>query len=108
MRQERGHFNLIHHDSGFKADIYLANQSEFYNWAFENRTQIELLNSKIYIAPIEFVIINKLDYYNQGKSEKHIQDIKGIISNSSNLIDWKIVQKEAKLRGIEKLLELFN
>ncbi len=32
LRAQRGHFNLIHHESGFKADIYLANRDEFHRW----------------------------------------------------------------------------
>jgi hypothetical protein len=36
-RPEQGHFNLIHHHSIYKADIYIATGSEFERWAFKNR-----------------------------------------------------------------------
>ena len=31
-REQRGHFNLIHHDTGFKADIYLMGRDELHEW----------------------------------------------------------------------------
>jgi hypothetical protein len=31
-RRQRGHFNLIHHDTGFKADIYPAGHEHLARW----------------------------------------------------------------------------
>lgn len=31
-RASRGHFNLIHHDTGYRADIYLAGSDPFQQW----------------------------------------------------------------------------
>ena len=33
-REQRGHFNLIHHDSGFKADIYVAGHDALHGGAW--------------------------------------------------------------------------
>jgi hypothetical protein len=40
-RTERGHFNLIHYESGFKADIYLTGKDEFQKWALINKKEIQ-------------------------------------------------------------------
>src|SRR5713226_9464611 len=33
-REERGHFNIIHVETGFKADLYLTRRDELNAWAF--------------------------------------------------------------------------
>ena len=93
-RTIRGHFNLIHHETGFKADIYFTGKDEFQQWALKNRKSIEYSELEIYIAPPEYVIIKKLEFYKEGKSHKHISDIQGILANSNELIDHKFLQKK--------------
>ena len=34
-REIRGHCNIIHHETGFKADIYFAGENELQLWAIE-------------------------------------------------------------------------
>ncbi len=31
-RRQRGHFNFIHHQTGYKADVYLLGKDELYHW----------------------------------------------------------------------------
>ncbi|MDY0082627.1 MAG: hypothetical protein RBR74_05540 [Ignavibacteriaceae bacterium] len=101
-RTSRGHFNLIHHDSGFKADIYLTGNSEFQQWAIQNSRQIDFAGSKINIAPIEYVIIMKLVFYKEGRAQKHILDIRSMINNSSDLIDYNLLQKLISEKGLNE------
>jgi len=86
-RSERGHFNLIHHETGFKADVYLVGRQEFLAWAIENARPIEFLNTIMNVAPIEYVIIKKLEYYREGGSAKHLSDIKNMLNISQDEID---------------------
>ena len=41
-RDTRGMFNLIHHASQFKADIYLAARDPLHAWALKHRRRISL------------------------------------------------------------------
>jgi hypothetical protein len=41
-RAQRGHFNLIHHESGFKADIYLAGADSLHVWGLAHRHIAEI------------------------------------------------------------------
>ncbi len=91
-RPFRGHFNLIHHESGFKADIYLSGKDTLHKWAIENRKRYKLGNCDIWVAPPEYVILRKLEYYKEGKSDKHLTDIKNILEISSDIIDFKKLQ----------------
>ena len=34
-RSQKGHFNIIHHKTGFKADIYLVGKDKLQRWAME-------------------------------------------------------------------------
>jgi hypothetical protein len=95
-----GHFNLIHHESGFKADIYLAGADKLQIWAMKNARQVEFEDSTIFIAPPEYIIINKLEFYREGKSQKHLTDIKGIVNNSSELIDFELLNDLIKEKSL--------
>ena len=104
-RQQRGHFNLIHHETGFKADIYIAPHDSFYQWAFENINSIPIGEESIRVAPPEYVLINKLTYFREGGSHKHLDDIRGMIERSENNLDWQIIEAEAARRGLQKELK---
>src|SRR5687767_12912630 len=39
-KEQRGHFNLIHHETGFKADIYTMGRDELHVWGLANARQI--------------------------------------------------------------------
>ena len=85
-RGGRGHCNLIHHASGFKADIYVA-YDQLHRWALDHRRTEVIDGVSIAFAPIEYVILRKLEYYREGKSEKHVRDIRGMLDVSADQID---------------------
>ena len=43
------------------------------------------------VAPIEYVIIKKLEFYKEGNSHKHIEDIKNMLICSGELIDHNLL-----------------
>jgi len=99
-RSARGHFNLIHHETGFKADIYLIVREELQLWAMQNSKQIDFAGSKINIAPPEYVIIKKLEFFKEGNAQKHLSDIKSILVNSNELIDYVYLNKLIDEKGL--------
>jgi hypothetical protein len=87
-RRRRGHFNLIHHETGHKADIYLADDDPLHVWGFSKRRRIALAQDKaLWVAPPEYVILRKLEYFKEGGSEKHRNDIQGILEASGDSLD---------------------
>jgi len=92
-KDNRGHCNILHHNTGFKADIYFAGRDEFQNWALKNTKTLEFMGENLRLAPIEYVIIKKLEYYKEGKSQKHLVDIKSIIVNSEEDINWELLKQ---------------
>ncbi len=100
-REQRGHFNLIHHDSGFKADIYLTGRDELHVWGMANTRAASLGEDRVMIAPPEYVMIRKLQFYREGQSQKHLRDISRMLSSLGD--DWdrgpllNMIQKERLL-----------
>lgn len=102
-RVSQGHFNLIHHETGFKADIYLVGKNEFQIWAMENKVEIEFLGGIIYVAPVEYVIIKKMEFYKESKNQKHLIDIKGILENSKDQIHISFLENKISEFGLEDI-----
>jgi hypothetical protein len=107
-REQRGHFNIIHMDTSFKADVYPTGRDEFNGWAFRNKRKIDFQGEVLILAPPEYVIVRKLEYFREGGSEKHLRDIRGMLNVSGELINrddlnfWiqrLSVQNEWKLVG---------
>lgn len=87
-----GSFNLIHQNSGIKIDIILLNQTEFYQSEFQRRRKVSLLPGlEVHIASPEDIIIKKLDFFREGGSEKHLNDIREILIETP--IDEEYLQK---------------
>ena len=101
-RPLRGHFNLIHHETGFKADIYASGKDELHRWGLKNRNRVDVENNEFWLAPVEYVILRKLEYFREGGSEKHMRDIAGILALSSDQIDLKVLEEKIKERLLEK------
>jgi hypothetical protein len=108
-RDTHGHFNLIHPASGFKADIYPASDEPLNEWAFQHRKREDMGDGlKIWIAPPEYVIIRKLEYFREGGSEKHLRDIKSMLSLSGNELDRTFLEAELQKRGLTAEWERLN
>jgi len=97
-RPEHGHFNLIHHHSIYKADIYIATGSEFERWAFENRRSLAAGETPVWLAPPEFVILHKLEFFREGGSEKHLRDIRGMLAVTE--MDLSLLEREIAQRNL--------
>jgi hypothetical protein len=102
LKTVRGHCNIIHNETGFKADIYFCGIDEFQKWAVTNAKYFNFNNTKIAAAPPEYVIVKKLEFYKEGKSSKHLEDIKVIISNSKDLINFSVLEKFISEFGLKK------
>ena len=86
-RESRGHFNIIHADSGLKADFYAAGREDLHAYAFRNARKYAAGETTISLAPPEYVIVRKLEYYREGGSEKHLRDIRGMLAVSGELLN---------------------
>ncbi len=101
-RDYRGHFNLIHHGTGFKADVYLSGKDELHKWAMANRQSSEYEENVLWLAPIEYVILRKLEYYREGGSGKHLRDIRSMLDISADRIDSAFLESKIQEFDLER------
>lgn len=99
-RESRGHFNLIHHGTGMKADVYLTARDPLHRWGLANRRRIPFGDGELAVAPPEYVIVRKLEFWSEGGSEKHIRDIRAMLAADAPL-DRGFLAAELRRRGLE-------
>jgi hypothetical protein len=99
-RGHRGHCNLIDHATGFKADIYIA-FDELHAWALAHRQRIVDGALTMSVAPIEYVIVRKLEYFREGGSEKHVRDIRSMLEMSGESLDRATLDRFIAERHLE-------
>lgn len=100
-RRTRAHFNLIHHESGLKADCYLMGQDTLHLWGMKNRRRIEIEPERsIWLAPPEYVILRKLEFFKEGGSSKHLEDIHKMLLILGDTIDQKFLAEKIGQMGL--------
>ncbi len=105
--QTGGHFNLIHQETAFKADIYLVGRDPLLSWAVKNVRIISLgPDLKLPLAPPEYVILKKLEYFRDGQSLKHLDDVRAMLEVSVNEIDFDVLQNFVRDQGLTTEWEL--
>jgi hypothetical protein len=76
-----------------KADFYTAGRDDLHAWAFRNVRHYKVGGNSISLAPPEYVIIRKLEYFREGGSEKHLRDIHAMLAVSGKLLDQPALQE---------------
>ncbi len=99
-RPQKGHFNVIHADTGFKADFYTAGRDELHGWAFRNVRRMQFRGEPVAVAPPEYVIVRKLEYFRAGGSDKHLRDIRAMLHVSGDQLDRVALHDWVVRRGV--------
>lgn len=99
----RSQFNVIYPATSNKIDFMVVgeepwNQSQLLRR--QRRTIPELC--ECYIAAPEDIILGKLIYYREGGSDKHLRDIRGILSSSGEIIDRDYLDKWIEELGVSE------
>ena len=67
-----------------------------------NRKEIEIEGNVICVAPPEYVILRKLQYYSEGRSDKHLKDISSMLEISSDRINIDMLRKMIAKYGLKE------
>lgn len=102
-RECRGHFNIINIPTGLKADFYPANIDQTFAWAWQHKLLVESDSGPVCLAPPEYVILWKLIFYKEGKSQKHLRDIFRILAVQSSLAHKDFLLEEIRGRGLQSV-----
>lgn len=105
-RALRGHINLIHQSTGFKADLYFAPHDDLHIWGLDHVRVVSLDEDRIRLAPPEYVIISKLQFYREGHSEKHLRDIHRMLVGLGEEWDRGVLLTLSRRYGLTAELDL--
>jgi hypothetical protein len=88
-------FNIIHHETGLKIDLWVLKDEEYDKEAFARRKKRRFLGQQIFILSPEDMILNKLLWYKASELDKHLNDVKGILQVQGDALDKKYLKKWA-------------
>ena len=108
--QHQMSFNIIHLETLFKVDIFVAKDRDFDRYQIERRTAYSLsgdTQQSVYVASAEDTILAKLEWYRMGGevSDRQWRDILGIMKVQANKLDMDYLRKGSRTLQIEDLLD---
>lgn len=80
IRGSRGCLNLYHHRSGFKADLFFMVHDPLHLWAMKHRRRVPYGSGEVWMAPPEYVLLRKLEFFREGAQDKHIDDMRFMLA----------------------------
>ena len=103
-------FNIIHLQTFFKVDIFVAKEREFDRLQIARRTSYMLSeeqNQSAFVASAEDTILAKLEWYRMGGevSDRQWKDILGVIKVQADSLDMDYLWRGANLLKVSDLLE---
>ena len=103
-------FNVIHFDSVFKVDFFVAKSDDFV-MAQLDRRQLRRISpdrdEAVYVATAEDTILAKLRWFRAGNETSSTQwnDVVGVLGTSRQTLDFDYLRAWAKELGVSDLLE---
>ena len=61
-----------------------------------------VMGETLVLAPPEYVIVRKLEYYREGGSDKHLRDTRGMLHVSGAQIDHAALDEWFEKRGVRE------
>ncbi|HKK27509.1 MAG TPA: nucleotidyl transferase AbiEii/AbiGii toxin family protein [Gemmatimonadota bacterium] len=104
-REEGGHFDIIDPATGLRADVYLSGRDPLHAWALERRRRVDLGDRSIWLAPIEYVLVRKLQYYRMSGSDRHLRDAAMILRISGDQVEDAALEEWTRRLGVEAELQ---
>ena len=93
-------FNLIHHESVIKVDCVVRKETPFRQEEFKRRQKIEIDNFSTWIATKEDLIISKLEWAKDSRSEIQLGDVRNLVASGC---DSTYIDKWTNELGLSKL-----
>lgn len=95
-------FNIIHVPSGLKVDVIVSDCVGFDKLRLDRARRREFLpGMSAVFSSAEDVIVNKMRFYREGGSDKHLRDIAGMLKISGSAIDREYVERWAASFGVQ-------
>lgn len=100
-RPRHGHFNVVHVPTALKADFYPMGEDPLHRWAMDRRRRIAIGEVVVAVAPPEYVILRKLEYFRAGGSDKHRTDVQAMLRVLGRELDRAAIEEHAAPLGLD-------
>lgn len=106
----RSSFNIIHFETSFKIDIFVATDNDFEKQMLARSRKInvsESLEKPLSFVSPEDIILLKLRWYNQAgcTSERQWSDVLGVLAMQKKNLDFKYLNLWVIKLGLDELLQ---
>jgi hypothetical protein len=98
----RSMFNLIHNDAVIKVDCVVLKTDAYRQEEFARRKQINLGDFETWIVSREDLVLSKLFWARDSKSEMQLRDVRNLLSTDC---DMEYIRSRAKTLNVDELLE---
>jgi len=74
-------FNMIHNEAFIKVDCIIRKESDYRLLEFERRREVMIQGSKVWLVSKEDLIISKLHWARDSRSEMQLRDVKNLLAS---------------------------
>jgi hypothetical protein len=92
-RKQQSLFNVVDLATGWKIDLIIRKSRPFSEEEFRRRTLVNLQDSPLFLASAEDVVISKLEWAKLAQSQRHIEDVAGILRMRWDALDRAYLEK---------------
>lgn len=103
----QGIFNLIQNQYMVKVDFIVKKSSAYQQAEFSRRKQVLIENCLLWITSPEDLVISKLIWAKDSRSEMQLKDVKNLIEATDSL-DLEYIDKWVRELGLEQLYKEVN
>jgi len=93
-------FNVIHREWMTKADFIVKKDEVYRKEEFARRRRVSLGNMNIFVVSIEDLILSKLIWRKQSRSELQLADVRQLIAMNA-VLDWDYLNRWGKVLGVD-------
>lgn len=100
-------FNVIEPSTGAKVDLVPLPSDLFSRFAFQRRQRMiyDAAGDSAMFITAEDIVLAKLLAYRETSSDKHLQDVRGVLLMQWDELDWNRIQRAARGANVVELLE---
>ena len=105
--RQRRQFNIIHPASGLKINCIIPKDNDFERSRQQRGVRLPVVvGVEVTFASAEDVIIRKMQYFQEGRSDKHLRDIVGVLKIQGDRIDRQYIADWADRLAVRDVWEL--
>lgn len=96
-------FNIIHYQTIVKIDFIVRKDSPYRQLEFERRIKKIIADFTLWVVSPEDLIISKLFWAKDSKSELQLNDVSSIIKYQAEKLDWEYIKYWVKELGLGQI-----